>query len=160
MPRTDAKHIGGPEVAAFLDMLAFAEIGPDLLERSDDGYNVLVGGKTFSDYGKHPNVLVTLPRWGVKSTAAGRYQFLKRTWEDLEAQLGLDDFSPEAQDRACVRMLSWCGALRLVKDGQIEEAIFAARKLWASLPGAGYGQHEQRIGTLLDAYRRAKEAVG
>lgn len=160
MPRTHAMHIGGPEVAAFLDMLAFAEIGTDLLASSDDGYNVLVGGKTFDDYSRHPNVLVPLPRWGIKSTAAGRYQFLKRTWDDLEAQLRLSDFSPASQDRACVRMLSWCGALPLVKAGQIEEAIFAARKLWASLPGAGYGQHEQRMCALLDAYRKAKEAVG
>jgi muramidase (phage lysozyme) len=27
--------------------------------------------------------------------------------------------------------------------------------IWASLPGAGYGQHENRMDVLADAYERA-----
>lgn len=157
MPRTAANLIGGPCVAAFLDMLAHAEIGPALLERSDDGYNVLVGGRLFPDYARHPRILVSLPRYGISSTAAGRYQFLARTWDDLTAQLGLKDFSPESQDRAAVRMFSWAGALEQIKAGKIAEAIERCRKLWASLPGAGYGQREVKAAELLGVYRTALE---
>jgi hypothetical protein len=40
MPRT--KNLE-PNLAAFLDMIAVSEIGPKLLSKSDDGYNVVVG---------------------------------------------------------------------------------------------------------------------
>lgn len=33
----------GPNISAFLVMIAWSEIGPTLLEETDDGYNVLVG---------------------------------------------------------------------------------------------------------------------
>ncbi len=157
MPRTAANLIGGPHVAAFLDMLAHAEIGERLLRESDDGYDVLVGGKRFETYARHPNILVHLPRWGISSTAAGRYQFLRRTWDDLTEQLRLRDFSPEAQDRGAVRMFVWAGALDEIKAGQVEKAMHLCRKLWASLPGAGYGQPEKKQSELLAVYREALE---
>ncbi|MNF05427.1 hypothetical protein D3C80_2051560 [compost metagenome] len=47
---------------AFLDMLAWSE-GTSTIKASDDGYNVLVGGKLFSDYSKHPKVKVWLPKF-------------------------------------------------------------------------------------------------
>lgn len=86
-------------VKAFLDTLASSE---GTRGHGDDGYNVLVGGDLFHDYSKHPDVLVTLNRKGLKSTAAGRYQFLYSTWRDLQAKLRLPDFSPASQDKAAV----------------------------------------------------------
>ena len=47
MPRTSNLH---PNLAAYLDLIAFSEIGRDLLKHSDDGYNVIVGGGLFVDY--------------------------------------------------------------------------------------------------------------
>lgn len=67
-------------ITAFLDMLAVSE---GTAGHGDDGYNVLVGGDLFHGYDRHPNVLVTLNSKGLKSTAAGRYQFLRRTWASL-----------------------------------------------------------------------------
>lgn len=147
-----------PNVRAFLDMLAWSE-GTSTIKASDDGYNVLVGGKLFSDYSKHPNVLVALPRYGIKSTAAGRYQFLYRTWMAIVREYGFRGrFTPEAQDLAGVKLLTECGALRLIKAGRIEAAIQAAAPIWASLPGAGYGQREHKLASLLEIYAEERTA--
>lgn len=65
--------------------------------------NVIYGGGTFSDYSQHPNVPVVIqegPHKGETSTAAGLVQFLKSTWDDISAELGLTDFSPANQIRA------------------------------------------------------------
>lgn len=32
-----------PQVKAFLDTIAFSELGHEIIEQSDDGYNVFVG---------------------------------------------------------------------------------------------------------------------
>ena len=66
--------------SAFLDMIAWSEIGPALLAVSDNGYNVIVGStpsnpNLFISYSDHPRKLVQL-RPGLVSTAAGRYQLL------------------------------------------------------------------------------------
>lgn len=157
MPRTAANTIGGPYLAAFLDMLAFSELGEKLLAGSDDGYNVLVGGGLFAGYSAHPNQLIALPRYGIKSTAAGRYQFLKRTWDELAQLLQLSDFSPESQDRAAVRMFVWAGALGAIKRGDVKTGVSRCKRFWASLPGAGYGQHEHKLADLLKVYDKALE---
>lgn len=45
MPRITPQPAGGKNVCAFLDVLAFAEIGKPMLNdpRTDDGYRVIVG---------------------------------------------------------------------------------------------------------------------
>ena len=86
MPRT--KNLE-PNLAAFLDMIAVSEIGPKLLSKSDDGYNVVVGGTLFEDYSQHPSILVPLPKLGISSTAAGRYQLLRRYFVAYKKQLNL-----------------------------------------------------------------------
>lgn len=139
----------GQNVRAFLDMLSHAE---GTIGRGDDGYNVIVGGALFSDYADHPRKRVHLPKLGIRSTAAGRYQFLARTWDELARQCGLSDFSPRSQDIAAIRMLRWARAFDEIQAGKISEAINLCRKLWASLPSAGYGQREVGIDELLKVY--------
>jgi len=152
---------GAKNVAAFLDMLAVSE-GTDIPRQKSlhSGYDVIVGGGLFSDFSHHPNILVPLPRLGIKSTAAGRYQFIKRTWEEVQRRLKLPDFSPISQDRAAIQRIRDRGGLELVQDGKFYEAVAACRKEWASLPGAGYGQHEHKIETLRDAYIKAGGKMG
>ena len=140
-------------VAAFLDMLAHAE-GTRRFGR-EDGYDVMVGGKTFDSYHDHPRQSVWLPAYGIRSTAAGRYQFLVGTWDDLVARFGLTDFSPVNQDLGAVHLIRQCKALTLIHDGRIREAIHACRRIWASLPGAGYGQRELATAELLQVYHDA-----
>lgn len=139
-------------VVAFLDMLAWSE-GTSTIKASDDGYNVLVGGKLFNDYSKHPNILVDLPRYKIKSTAAGRYQFLYRTWMNIVRLYGFKGrFIPEAQDLAAIKLLTECKALPHIESGNISRAINLAAPIWASLPGAGYGQREHALVKLLEIY--------
>ena len=149
---------GGPNVCAFLDTIAISELGGRLLAVSDDGYDVIVGS-TYAhphlvrDYADHPRELVPLPNLGIKSTAAGRYQFLARTWDGLVAELLLTDFAPVSQDRACIQLLRECRAYTQIVGGNIEGAISLARRTWASLPGAGYGQPEHSMSDLLSVFQ-------
>ena len=158
MARITIIAAGGRNRVAFLDKLAASEIGTDLLAKSDDGYNVLVGSTPsrpllFSSYAAHPNVLNRqIP---VPSTAAGRYQILARWWRIYQAQMKLPDFGPISQDRYALQQLRERGALPLIDAGRFREAVTKVSNVWASLPGAGYGQHENKIEHLLDAYRAA-----
>ncbi|MEQ5770019.1 glycoside hydrolase family 104 protein [Halomonas sp. H33-56] len=134
-------------------MLAHAE-GTDRYG-DQGGYDVLVGGELFRSYDDHPRRSVYLPAYGIRSTAAGRYQFLVGTWDDLVARFGLPDFSPASQDAGAMQLIRQCRALDLVYDGKIHEAIHACRRIWASLPGAGYGQREVATDELVEVYRQA-----
>ena len=155
MARIDLSAQGeaGDNVCAFLDMLAFAE--GTILYGGDDGYNVLVGGKTFDSYEKHPKVYVPLTRYKVTSSAAGRYQFLWKTWQALALKLDLPDFGPVSQDKAAIELIRERKALKDVRDGNIILAIQKCRPIWASLPGAGYGQREHKMTDLLREYSKA-----
>ena len=48
------------------------------------------------------------------------------------------------------------GALPMIDRGDIRQAIDRCSNIWASLPGAGYGQFEQELTTLeLQKIRRS-----
>lgn len=162
MTRLSVEEAGGPEVCAFLDMLAYSELMPPLLAASDDGYNVLVGStpkhlNLFNSYDRHPAKFVELPNLGIKSSAAGRYQILFRTFDGLATRLKVSDFNPKTQDRMAIELIRGRGALDYVKAGRVELAIAGCAKEWASLPSAGYGQHENTLSSLLGAYAQALE---
>lgn len=142
-----------PNVSAFLDMISFSE--GTARYGKDDGYNVLVGGKLFTSYADHPDIVVDLGH-GLKSTAAGRYQVLYRYWRVYKDQLDLPDFSPESQDRVALQLIRECHAMDYVEKGLIKEAIHLCKSRWASLPGAGYSQHENKLDVLLEAYHKAR----
>lgn len=149
-----------PNLRAFLQMIAVSELTARLIAISDNGYNVLVGStrdhpRLFSSYADHPRQLIDLPRLGIKSTAAGRYQILARFFDAYKKQLGLKDFSPASQDAIAIQMIRECGALADIEAGRLSSAVSKCRSRWASLPGAGYGQHENDIETLALAFRRS-----
>jgi muramidase (phage lysozyme) len=159
MARISVEQVG-PEMCAFLDMIALSEIGRSMLDATDDGYNVLVGSKPthlslFNSYEKHPARFVYLPKYGVKSSAAGRYQFLLKTWNSLQVQLKLPDFGPLSQDIGAIELIRGRGAKTYVEQGRPELAIVICSQEWASLPGAGYGQPENKLTDLLNAYDEA-----
>ena len=137
---------------AFLDAIAYSE---GTAGHGDDGYNVLVGGDLFHSYADHPRKLVTLNRNGLKSTAAGRYQFLSHTWDALAKKLDLSDFGHESQDRAALELVRECHATDDVEAGRFDAAVAKCAHLWASFPGAGYGQHENELTKLRGAFTRA-----
>ncbi|HEM6735050.1 TPA: glycoside hydrolase family 104 protein [Citrobacter amalonaticus] len=144
-----------PQRKAFLDMLAWSE-GTDngLQPTKNHGYDVIVGGSLFTDYADHPRKLITLnPR--LKSTAAGRYQLLARYWDAYRKQLGLNDFSPANQDAVALQQIKERGALPLIDRGDIRQAIDRCSNIWASLPGAGYGQFEHKADALIAKFKAA-----
>lgn len=143
-------------IGAFLDMLALSE-GTSTVKGSDNGYNVLYGGGLFHSYADHPRKTLTFTIKGkrVTSTAAGRYQILARFFDAYKKQLNLPDFSPESQDKIALQLIKECRATDDIIAGRIHDAIYKCRSRWASLPGAGYGQHEHKLETLVDAYIHA-----
>lgn len=75
---------------------------------------------------------------GVKSTAAGRYQFLHRTLSDLKGKLklaGTEKFDEALQDRLAIALMERRG-LSKFQAGKISSKEFAnsLAKEWASLP--------------------------
>lgn len=141
---------------AFLNMLAWAE-GTDNGKQptNNRGYDVIVGGKLFVDYKDHPRVAVDLPRLQIRSTAAGRYQILARYFDHYKKQLKLPDFSPASQDKIAIQLIKECGATGDIEAGRIVDAISKCRSRWASLPNAGYGQHEHTVSALTGVYSKA-----
>jgi muramidase (phage lysozyme) len=144
-----------PNLKAFLDMIAVSE---GTAGKGDDGYNVIVGGNLFTDYSDHPRKLVWL-RPGLASTAAGRYQLLSRYYDAYKKQLNLPNFSPLSQDLIAVQQIRERKALNDIEKGYISVAINKVKNIWASLPGAGYGQHENKIDKLITAYIEAGGTV-
>ena len=160
MARITEQQAGGRNVQAFLDMLAYSE-GTDNGRQptKDDGYDVLVGGQLFSGYAHHPNRLVRLSPT-LSSTAAGRYQILYRFWRIYQPRLGLPDFSAISQDLYAINQLKEQGSYGRIQAGDFEKAVLRVKNIWASLPGAGYGQHEQKMDVLREVYLRAGGKLG
>jgi len=126
-----------PNVRAFLAMIRNAEG-----TAGRNGYRTLFGGELFDHFADHPRIAVTRSLGGapLTSTAAGAYQFLARTWDEVRAALELGDFSPEAQDVAAVYLIRRRGALVDVRAGLFDVAVSKVSREWASLPGSPYGQ--------------------
>jgi len=138
------------QLKAFRDVIAYSEgtDKPSVQPTRNRGYDVLVGGGLFNDFSRHPRILVYLPRYKIKSSAAGRYQFIRATWDALQRRLKLPDFSPASQDAACDELLRECGAAKLLAVGRFDDACYAANKIWASLPGSPYGQRTESLAML------------
>lgn len=135
-PRRGLRGALPPEAYALLDTISGTE--------SAGNYNVMYGGKTFDSYDDHPRQLFTIergPNKGKKSSAAGRYQFIRDTWDDQARKLGLKDFSPEAQDAAAWNLAQekyGRGLMSVLRSGdpnKIAAVGNALRKQWTSLPG-------------------------
>jgi lysozyme len=150
-------------LSAFLMALRYGEgtAGPD-------GFNLLCGGGRFADYARHP----ALSGWGgwrmplamaqaagfpngAVSTAAGAFQINRPTYNRVAAKLGLSDFSPATQIAIAVELIREKGALADAQAGRARVAADKVRKVWASLPGAGYGQHEVASNTFINKYTNA-----
>jgi muramidase (phage lysozyme) len=143
-------------VAAFLDAIAESEGTAHI---GDHGYNVLVGSTphnviTFVSYADHPRRVMHI-RQGLNSSAAGRYQIIAPTFDSMKKRAGVHDFTPESQDLLAIALLDTCGALRLLLGDNVPGAFAAAAPVWASLPNAGYGQHENKMTQCLTWYANA-----
>jgi lysozyme len=131
---------------AFLLVIRYAEgtNGPD-------GYRTMFTGRLFDNgFTDHPRI--TNCAGSLCSTAAGAYQFLSSTWDYLRVRLSLPDFSPANQDKAAIELIREKGALNDVLEGRFETAITKVNRVWASLPGAPYGQPTKTMAELKNVY--------
>jgi lysozyme len=121
---------------AMLDTIAYTEGTAGSC--GQDGYNTGYAYHCFTSCTRHPNIAWTAGSW--TSTAAGRYQFLYRTW----TALGLGPFSPKNQDVGAMKLISNRGVtLPTTRALTATEFSNAMKKLsyeWASLPYSPYGQ--------------------
>lgn len=137
------------EGAALLETIA----GPESGGQYDVRYTPN-GGSKFGDLSRHPNIAEPT-RDGRQSTAAGKYQFVKGTWDRAARALGLKDFSPESQDKA-----AWWLAQQdyqshtgrdLLSDLKSPDANVQAgirrtlSQTWEGLKGMGDGDFANRI---------------
>ena len=74
-------------------------------------------------------------------------------------QLGLKDFSPKSQDAVALQQIKERGALPMIDRGDIRQAIDRCSNIWASLPGAGYGQFEHKADSLIAKFKEAGGTV-
>ena len=72
-------------------------------------------------------------------------------------QLGLKDFSPKSQDAVALQQIKERGALPMIDRGDIRQAIDRCSNIWASLPGAGYGQFEHKADSLIAKSKKRAE---
>ena len=117
-------------VRKFLNFLGKAE-GAD--------YNTIVGGTQFSDFRAHPRIVGLRTAEG-PSTAAGKYQIVGTTYDDVAPKLGIRDFTPDSQDKIAVELIRRKGALEDVRSGNFQAAIDKLGGTWASLPSSPYSQ--------------------
>ena len=138
-------------------MLAWSEGTDNGRQKTrNHGYDVIVGGELFTDYSDHPRKLVTLnPK--LKSTGAGRYQLLSRWW-DAYSSLAWKTL-PKSQDAVALQQIKERGALPMIDRGDIRQAIDRCSNIWASLPGAGYGQFEHKADSLIAKFKEAGGTV-
>jgi muramidase (phage lysozyme) len=153
-----------PNQKAFLDMIAVSEGTSTSSATINKGYDVIVTGvdgkpEIFIDYSNHPfangRPSKVINSRGLTSNASGRYQFMLRDWAHYRAQLHLPDFGPASQDAWALQLIRERKALPLIEAGQFSDAVARCSNLWASLPGAGYGQHENQLSKLQVAYLAA-----
>lgn len=131
--------MNNPNARKMLDLIAATE-------GVKYGYNTLFGNQRIDDLSWHPNVKkpFTQTDGQVKyTTAAGRYQFLKDTWDGVARQYGLRDFSPQSQDLGALALLVQNGALPYVLKGDFNTAIKKSGSTWASLPTSPYAQNKR-----------------
>ncbi len=147
---------------ALLDTIAYAEgviTGKHPLTK-DDGYDVIVTGidgpEITNSYVDHPfangRKSKVINSKGLTSNASGRYQQMYKDWPHYKILLGLPDFGSVSQDKLAIQHIKESRALPLIEAGKFQETIAAIRNLWASLPGAGYGQFEHSYNELLNYY--------
>ena len=151
-----SEAIKNENVRAFLQTIAFAE-GTE----GADGYRMMFTGTLFNSFKAHPNVKNCSLYKGrpLCSTAAGKYQFLKPTWDEVARRLNLTDFSPEYQDLAAVQLIKQAGAYQDIVAGRFDDAVFKLAPTWASFPTAEgksyYNQPSKSLPSLRDKFQQA-----
>ena len=139
---------GDPYIRALMRTISASE------SNVADPYSVIYGGEYADHLDAHPDLCVTIfagPNTGDCSTAAGRYQMLTTTWQEMAHRYhpGPDgflfwhsySFQPEYQDAVVYGWLSdrdaWgVDISALLREGQLDQVLWLLSGTWTSL---GYG---------------------
>ena len=105
------------------------------------GYDVIVSGELFADYSITSQTYALNPK--LKSTGAGTHQLLSRWW-DAYINAWPERLLSKSQDAVALQQIRAWRFLPVIDRGDIRQAIDHYSNIWASLPGAGYGQFEQQ----------------
>lgn len=134
--------------------------------QTDKAYTTLFGGGQFSDLSRHPDKVVNTPRYS--SAAAGAYQFMPGTWEEVSQNLSLKGFSPAEQDigalyKARQRLMNLGGLAVLEKEGLSNRVLAALAPEWASFPTLSgksyYGQPVKSAKDIQNVYSQYAAAA-
>lgn len=148
---------------------------------SNGNYNAVIGkAKATDDIGAmtlgyvRTTLMQQLLDAGQPSTAVGRYQIIRRTFQAIQGALKLPDdalFTPEVQDQMAVRLLVGRGYPAWWR-GHMTDAEFAHGMSceWASLPdpersgashydGVGQNHAGTTLGHVYEALKRAQAAL-
>jgi muramidase (phage lysozyme) len=130
----NAEGVTGPLERALLDTIAYTEGTRD---HGKDGFNVTFAYHYFDHCDTHPNLKICSGKYC--STAAGRYQFLYKTFQGLR----LPSFWPEDQERGALELIARRGVDlpgAPLTATQFANAMDKLSYEWASLPPGRYGQ--------------------
>ncbi len=152
LPAPLAMRDGDPHLRALMRTISAAE------SNVSRPYHVLYGGQYVNHLQRHPDRCITIvagPNVGNCTTAAGRYQFLTTTWQDVAQKyhpapprwyLWWEDYSfePVFQDEVLYRWLAdpdaWgSDLLALLRQDRVEEVLYLLSGTWTSL---GYGTED------------------
>ena len=137
---------------AFLDMLAWSEGTDNGRQKTrNHGYDVIVGGGCLLITRSPSQTCHAKPK-----TQINRRRTLPASFPLVgcyRRQLGLKDFSPKSQDAVALQQIKERGALPMIDRGDIRQAIDRCSNIWASLPGAGYGQFEHKADSLIAKFK-------
>ena len=97
-------------------------------------YDIIFGYDRFKDYSKHPDVVKS--SGGLRSAAAGAYQFMPSTWRGVKEDLQLSDFSPQSQDLAAIELIKRRG-VDPDTDPITSRTLAQLAPEWASFPTLG-----------------------
>jgi len=148
-PKPLAMEGGDPYIRALMRTISAAE------SNTSEPYGILYGGDIIPELSRHPDICVEIvagPNQGNCTTAAGRYQFLTKTWKEKAAQYHPDppawfevwgeySFDPESQDLVVYHWLRDTAAWgydipAALREGRLDDVLRRLSGTWTSL---GYG---------------------
>lgn len=154
------KMLGNPNIQAALKTIRFCEG-----TLAEDGYAYMFTSSPkndlrITDFAQHPNRVITAS--GISSTAAGAYQILKRTDDELNKTYGFTDFQPHTQDLKCVALLDRRDVLNSVANGFFlqEKVMSKLSQEWASMPFSRYGQPTKSMQQVREYYLSVGGKIG
>ena len=143
---------------AFLDMLAWSEGTDNGRQKTrNHDYDVIVGGELFTG-ARSPSRRLYHAKPKTQINRRRTLQLLSRWWDAYRKQLGLKGL-PKSQDAVALQRVRAAGALPMIDRGDIRQAIDRCSNIWASLPGAGYGQFEHKADSLIAKFKEAGGTV-